>query len=1044
MAGKLSIWDQLKEVEVLGGIADGIGKAYTRLFGSRNERVIRENLGYIALINDLESHYESLSDEELENETERLRGVFKEKIEAAGGQKIIDDINKKRAEFRSDEALEACKSYRKIEDKVLDEIRPHAFAAMREATKRALRIRHYDVQMLGGTFLHQNRIAEMITGEGKTLVANLPCYLNAIPGLGVHVITVNDYLAKRDAEWNANLLKGLGVTVGVIQSHMDNEDRRDAYACDITYGTNSEFGFDYLRDNMKQELNRQVQGRFKRIEVKGEGDEGPTFKLERVNELNGVLGNLNYSIIDEVDSILIDEARTPLIISGGAMKQTDAYYTADAIAKRLRGVLKPTLEETAQKEEKEVTDIENRWDFVYSEKDRSVYFTETGIGKAEKMLGRGSLYDPQNHDWPHYIEQALTAQNLYKRDVQYLVEDGEVIIVDENTGRKMEGRTWSDGLHQAIEAKEGLKIKDETQTLATITLQNYFRLYAKLAGMTGTAMTEAAEFQKIYNLDAVAMPTNWPLRRKNHGDVIYRSLREKFRAVCAEVEAVNAMGRPILVGTVSVENSERISEMLTRRGIKHDVLNAKQHQREASIVEVAGQIGRVTIATNMAGRGTDIVLGKFTEQELLDHWIKHKAAPKDLKIGDNDFYEKLIGFQKKRMLSTNISLYDEWEHREAIIKFEADGKEYAGAPLCTNVSALGGLHIIGTERHESRRIDNQLRGRCGRQGDPGSSRFYLSLEDDLMRIFASDRVTWLLDKLGMEEGQEISHKMVTRAVEKAQKKVESHHFDMRKNLLEYDAVMDEQRKLVYGERQAVLESKDLTRILQRWFEITLDSAMGRWCNPQIERIYWDLPALCDWCKKKFDFRIFPKDIAENTAPEIGDKLWEEIKSAYTKRKEEIGVKEFTELERFLLLEKIDEKWKDHLHAMDQLRSSIGLHGYAQEDPKVKYKKGGYEYFEEMWENIADEISDLLFHVRLAKDQELEHKDHYNITSESTDANWDAEQRAERAEQTEKEAYAGSAGTEKKKPERRKEPKISRNAPCPCGSGKKYKKCCGKK
>jgi preprotein translocase subunit SecA len=1043
MADKLSLWDHLKEVEVLGGIANGIGKVYTRFFGSRNERVIRESLADIALINDFEAHYESLSDDELEGETVRLRAVLEERIEAGGGLKILENIGELTENFRSDEADEQRKAYRKIEDEALDEICPEAFAAMREATKRALRIRHYDVQMLGGRFLHQNRIAEMITGEGKTLVANLPCYLNAIPGLGVHVVTVNDYLAKRDAEWNANLLKGLGVTVGIIQSHMDNEDRRAAYGCHITYGTNSEFGFDNLRDNMKVELERQVQGRFIPVEIKDE-DGTVTTKLQRVNDRNAILGNLNYAIVDEVDSILIDEARTPLIISGGVMKQTDAYYTADSIAKRLRGVARPTLDETALKEEKEVTDIENRWDFVFSEKDRSVYFTETGIAKAEKMLGRGSLYDPQNHDWPHYIEQSLSAHNLYKRDVAYIVENGEVVIVDENTGRNMYGRTWSDGLHQAIEAKEGLKIKDETQTLATITLQNYFRLYAKLAGMTGTAMTEAAEFQKIYGLDAVAMPTNWPLRRSNYGDVIYKTLREKFRAVCAEVEAVNAMGRPILVGTVSVENSERISEMLSRRGIKHEVLNAKQHQREAAIVESAGQLGRVTIATNMAGRGTDIVLGKFTKQELLNHWIEKKAAPKDLKLGDPDFYEKLIAFQKKRMLSTNVSIYEEWEHRELLLKFEEDGESYAGFPICTQIKDLGGLHIIGTERHEARRIDNQLRGRCGRQGDPGSSRFYLSLEDDLMRIFASDRVTWLLDKLGMEEGQEISHNMVTRAVEKAQKKVESHHFDIRKNLLEYDAVMDEQRKLVYNERQAVLSAEDLTRIIYRWFEITLDAAIGRWCNPNISQFDWDVTSFCEWCKKKFDFRIFPKDLEEKPSQEISDMIWGKIKDAYSDRKKEIGEKEFTELERFLLLEKIDEKWKDHLHAMDQLRSSIGLHGYAQEDPKVKYKKNGYEYFEEMWENIADEISDLLFRVRLVENQELEHKDHWGETAESTDTNWDAEQRSERSEQVEKEAYAGSQSSEKKAPVRRKEPKVSRNAPCPCGSGKKHKKCCGKK
>ena len=1042
MSNGLSLWDQLKEVEVLGGLVDGISRAYTKVFGSRNERTIVQGLPMVEAVNDLEWHYETLTDDELLGEARRLRGVYDTRIAELGGKAVLEKIEAAVEAFESDTAEAQRKKYRELEAKVLEEIQPEAFAAIREATKRKMRIRHYDVQILGGALMNANRIAEMITGEGKTLVASLPSFLNAIPGLGVHVVTVNDYLAQRDRDWNAQFFEMVGISIGCIQSMMDNELRREAYACDITYGTNSEFGFDYLRDNMKVELERQVQGRFKRVK------DGDSTRLERVNPLNEVLGNLNYAIIDEVDSILIDEARTPLIISGDAMQHSDAYYEADAIARRLRGIAKPKLEEKVQDkggDEEFKIKVENQWDFVYSEKERSAYLTEEGIAKAEKLLGRGSIYDPQNHDWPHYFEQAIVAHNLYKKDVQYVVEGGEVIIVDENTGRKMEGRTWSDGLHQAIEAKEGLKIKQETQTLATITLQNLFRLYAKLAGMTGTAMTEAAEFMKIYKLDVVSMPTNWPLRRKKYGDVVYRTLREKLKAICAEVEAVHAMGRPILVGTVSVESSERLSEYLSRRGIEHDVLNAKQHEREASIVEVAGQLGRVTIATNMAGRGTDIVLGKFSKKELLEHWQARRAAPKDLELDDKDFYSKFNEHLKNKLLSTGVSLYDELQHRQFLHPVKVDGETIWSIPLVDNIADLGGLHIVGTERHESRRIDNQLRGRCGRQGDPGSSRFYLSLEDDLMRIFASDRVSWLLQKMGMEEGQEISHKMVTRAIEKAQKKVESYHFDMRKNLLEYDGVMDEQRKLVYGERQSVLSSKNLSPIVKRWLDTTLDTALGKYATPGVSSMEWDLAGLCEWAHKKFDFRVFPKDLEGKKSEEIGDVLWEKIKASYEARRKEIGEEAFTELERFLLLEKIDEKWKDHLHAMDQLRSTIGMHGYAQEDPKVKYKSRGYAYFQEMWENIANEISDLLFRVRLVEEQELEHKEHWNITNQSSTTDLiSGDDMAARADAADQAAYAGSQGEGKPMPERRAEPKVSRNAPCPCGSGKKFKKCCGKK
>ncbi len=1127
-------------------IANAIGKGVTAIFGSRNDRLVKDLLPIVEEINELEPKFEKLSDAALAETTEDLRKTLKQTLKDEGAVKILEDAFKLRLDARSQEAVELEKKYREIEQKCLDDILPEAFALVREAGKRTIGQRHYDVQLLGGIVLHQGKISEMITGEGKTLVSTLPAFLNSLPGHGVHVITVNDYLARRDRDWNAQLFNILGVSVGVIQADMGNTERKRAYACDITYGTNNEYGFDYLRDNMKVDGDSQVQRK------------------------------LNYAIIDEVDSILVDEARTPLIISGDAMESSDAYYVADQIARKLRGVEKNKLEEDAKKRGVEKEDIENEWDFWFSEKDHQVVMSERGIERVEKLLGKGSIYDAANHQWPHYIEQALRAHTLYKRDVEYVVEieDGRmgVIIVDEFTGRKMHGRQWSDGLHQAVEAKEGLKIKEETQTLATITLQNYFRLYKKLAGMTGTASTEASELWEIYTLDVVTMPTNRPLIRNNYQDVVYRTVREKYKAVCAEIEAVHALGRPILVGTVSIENSERISEMLQRRGIAHEVLNAKQHEREAQIVAEAGHLGRVTIATNMAGRGTDIILGNMTEQELLDHWKKAGAAPKEIELPASpdklpEFYEKLAQFWRTRKLSSGATLISddaehpgEWQWREVALNFEVGGKKYVGAKLAKRVQDLGGLHIVGTERHESRRIDNQLRGRCGRQGDPGSSRFYLSLEDDLMRIFASDRVSKLLGYLGMEEGQEISAPMVTRAIEKAQKKVETHHFDIRKNLLEYDGVMDEQRKLVYGERQRILdalaktndpgnqnlaESKKLSTkgasydntargLLQwkvskegdglwsvelsrpalatdpskdgdgnavspvafkpvaratglapnqifeaaplsdsglfvkwqlgngpqdgatgtidlgwavlhsavlRWIDVTLDKAVQQFMSDDIRESDHDPGALSEWVRKKFGFRILPRELTGMKEQECYDFLFAKIASAYKEREKAIGVEDLARLEQFLLLQEIDQKWKDHLHGMDQLRSGINYRGYAQQDPKVAYKKEGYELFQEMWENIGDEVSDLLFRIQPIKEEKVEE---LNVPVMKPTEFISGAQAA--ARETEKVAYAAStqgpdAGPAK--PIQREEPKVGRNQPCPCGSGKKYKNCHGK-
>jgi len=853
---------------------------------SRNERILRELQPIVEQINALEPKMMRLKDSELAAKTDE----FKDRL--AHGE-------------------------------TLDDLLPEAFAVVREVSRRILitpnpdspypTMRHFDVQLIGGIVLHQGKIAEMATGEGKTLVATLPAYLNALTGKGVHIVTVNDYLARRDRDWMGPVYEFLGMKAGALQDGQSIEEKKEAYNCDITYGTDHEFGFDYLRDNMRISVEEQVQR------------------------------SRYYAIVDEVDSVLIDEARTPLIISGPAEESTNKYYIADKIARRLKkGV-----------------------HFEIKEKENAAHLTEEGIERVEKELGVGSIYAGRNVDWPHYIEQALRARHLYKRDRDYIVKGGEVVIVDEFTGRLMPGRVWSDGLHQAICAKEHLKIKEENQTLATITYQNFFRLYEKLAGMTGTAATEAAEFQKIYGLEVVVIPTNKKLIRHSYPDVVYRTEREKFDAIEEEIVRIHKTGRPILVGTVSIEKSEMLSERLKRRGIKHEVLNAKHHEREAQIIAKAGQRGAVTIATNMAGRGTDIVLGE-------------------------------------------------------------------------GVAELGGLHIIGTERHEARRIDNQLRGRAGRQGDPGSSQFFLSLEDDLMRIFASERVSAILKKFGMEEGMAIEHPMVTRSIERAQKRVEERNFEIRKTLLEYDEVMNEQRKIIYNQRQEILEGKNLKQmVLDMLTEVTqdaIDMFIGDRSNPD----EWDLQGLVSWVRRKAGIELTPDSLKEKTPEEIEEELIKLLHRAYDEREREVGEEQMRRIERFLLLERIDSKWKDHLYAMDHLKAGIGLRGYGQVDPKIEYKREGYAMFDEMVRSIKQDVTDLIFKVRVEKeDEELLGA----IWRESSAVHDSSSAYTAQREQAIAASQGGGEGVSR--PIVVTAQRVGRNDPCPCGSGKKFKKCCGR-
>lgn len=812
--------------------------------------------------------------------------------------KKVEQINRLEPEISqlSDEALRnKTQEFRErlSRGETLDDLLPEAFAVVREASRRVLDMRHFDVQLMGGIVLHQGRIAEMKTGEGKTLVATLPAYLNALTGKGVHIVTVNDYLARRDSEWMGQIYRFLGLEVGLIVHGLSFEERKQAYAADITYGTNNEFGFDYLRDNMALTPEQMVQR------------------------------ELHYAIVDEVDSILIDEARTPLIISGQADKPTQTYYTVAKIIPRL----KP--------EE----------DYTVDEKARVVTLTEQGIARVEQMLGVENLYDDVNTELSHHVNNALKAHVLMKRDRDYVVKDGEVIIVDEFTGRLMYGRRYSEGLHQAIEAKEGVKIERESQTLATITFQNYFRMYEKLAGMTGTAATEEQEFIKIYGMDVVEIPTNKPMIRIDHPDVIYRTEAGKFAAVIKEIEECYRIGRPVLVGTVSIEKSEMLSEALKKKGIPHQVLNAKYHEQEAEIVARAGQKGQVTIATNMAGRGTDIVLGE-------------------------------------------------------------------------GVVELGGLHIIGTERHESRRIDNQLRGRAGRQGDPGSSRFYISLEDDLMRLFGSDNIAGMMDKLGMDDDTPIDHPLISKSIESAQKKVEARNFEIRKHVLQYDDVMNQQREVIYAQRRKVLEGENLKESVLDMVDTVIDRTIDRFAAESEFPEEWDLASLLQYAEQTFlpGHTLTPEDLAKMEKEEIREMFHAKARELYEAREEEIGAEHMRQLERMIILRVVDTKWMDHIDAMDQLRQGIGLRAYGQRDPLVEYRYEGYEMFNAMVEDIQEDVTRLIFRVRVVE----ERTGPKNLVENK---------------------YAEEEGP--KQPVRKKQT-AGRNDPCPCGSGKKYKKCCGRK
>ncbi len=786
---------------------------------------------------------------------------------------------------------------------------PEAFAVVREVSRRTLGMRPFDVQIMGAIVLHQGRIAEMKTGEGKTLAATLPAYLNALTGEGVHIITVNDYLARRDSEWMGEIYQYLGLKTGLIVHGLNSSQRQEAYAADITYGTNNEFGFDYLRDNMA------------------------------VRSENLVQRTLSYAIVDEVDSILIDEARTPLIISGQVAKSTELYKTFAAFVPRLK------LEQ----------------DYTVDEKERNVILTESGVVKAEKFLGLENLYDDTNMEYSHHLNQALKAQVLMKRDRDYVVKDGEIVIVDEFTGRLMFGRRYSDGLHQAIEAKEGVKVARESQTLASITFQNYFRMYSKLAGMTGTAATEEEEFMKIYNLDVVVIPTNEPMIRQELPDVVYKTERAKFKAVVEEIVTRHSQGQPLLVGTISIEKSEELSSLLTRRGIKHNVLNAKQHEREAEIIKDAGQRGGVTIATNMAGRGTDIVLGE-------------------------------------------------------------------------GVTSLGGLHIIGTERHESRRIDNQLRGRSGRQGDPGSAQFYVSLEDDLMRIFGGESIANIMEKLGVDEDQPIDHPLISKAIENAQKKVEARNFDIRKYVLEYDDVINQQREVIYKQRRRVLEGESLKETVKDMIREVVFTSLDNYCDEKVYAEEWDLKGLLETAENFFlpAGSLTEKDLAEKDREEIAEIFLERALDRYAAREKELGEENLRELERVILLRLVDTKWMDHIDIMDNLRHGIGLRAYGQRNPLMEYKKEAYDLFQGMIASIREEMVKLIYRVQIVS--RLEHR---AVVGEAT-----ASLASSGQVMTDDERGA-LAGGEPPKVQPRRVVKIGRNEPCPCGSGKKYKKCCYK-
>jgi preprotein translocase subunit SecA len=877
-----------------------------KMFGTTNERELKRIVPIVESVNSLEPSMEALDEAALKGKTDEFRQRLKQ-------------------------------------GETLDDLLPEAFAVVRETSKRLLGMRHFDVQIVGGVILHQGKIAEMKTGEGKTLVATLPVYLNALTGAGVHVVTVNDYLAGRDSQWMGTIYKYLGLEVGVIQHAMGDDERKKAYEADVTYGTNNEFGFDYLRDNMKFSLEDYVQK------------------------------DLAFAMVDEVDSILVDEARTPLIISGPAEDSTDKYYDINKIIPRLKEDLHYTKDEKA----------------------RSAVLTEEGVELVEKLLGVENLYDPATIETNHHVQQGLKAHALFRRDVDYVVKDNQVLIVDEFTGRLMPGRRYSDGLHQALEAKEGVKIESENQTLASITFQNFFRMYGKLSGMTGTADTEAAEFKNIYNLDVAVIPTNQPMIRNDNPDLIYRTVKEKYNAVVEEIADCQHRGQPVLVGTASIESSELLSRMMKREGLSHHVLNAKHHEREADIVAQAGRAGAVTVATNMAGRGTDIVLGGNPE-----FLARHK-----IKDTDSEEYEKVL----KEMHS-----------------------------LCeqerTKVLEAGGLHILGTERHESRRIDNQLRGRSGRQGDPGSSRFFLSLEDDLMRIFGSERISGLMERLGMTDGQEIENKLVSKAIENAQKRVEGHNFDIRKHILEYDDVMNMQRESVYGQRREILGTENLSEWIDDLVQETIEEMVQSHVDPRTHFENWDLDGLADRFFALFGIKPTMSSF-EADVDSFEEGLLTLTRETYAAREAEFGPGTMRILEKNFFLQVLDGQWKDHLYGMDQLREGIGLRGYGQKDPLSEYKMEGFGMFEAMMDRVREDTIRILYLIQMAEEENIPQRQqqHFSMTRGPMEDAFSPGQpkapgpgQAQPVQQTVK----------------RDGRKVGRNEPCPCGSGKKYKKCCG--
>jgi preprotein translocase subunit SecA len=1009
-----------------------------KVFGTKNEREVKRLQPRVLAINALEPEMQKLSDDELRAKTAVFRARIQERLGAIADAPIAE-TDTQNADGLSGDAENTDGEYsdrqKVVEEQrskelkvVLDEMLEEAFAVCREASKRVLNMRHFDVQLIGGMVLHQGTIAEMKTGEGKTLVATLPVYLNALSGRGVHVVTVNDYLAKRDSEWMGKLYSFLGLTVGVIVHDLDDAERRAAYAADVTYGTNNEFGFDYLRDNMKFDLNDCVQ---------------------RMH---------NFAIVDEVDSILIDEARTPLIISGASEESTDKYYKVNRIIPKLE---KGEEIDTAPGEPKIMTG-----DYVVDEKHRNVTVSDDGWEKVEKLLGIGNIADPENWALKHHVETAVKAHALYKRDVEYVVKDGEVLIVDEFTGRLMPGRRWSDGLHQAIEAKENVKIERENQTLATITFQNYFRMYKKLAGMTGTAETEAPEFDKIYRLEVIVIPTNRVLLRKENPDIVYRTEKEKYFAAADEIQKLHDSGQPVLVGTTSIEKSERLSELLKKKGLKdHVVLNAKYHEREAEIVAQAGRKGRVTIATNMAGRGTDILLGGNPEfmakQECVKKGIAQpiRAAQGKIEVEIDDANRTVWYYAGNEYAVPT----DQWNEIFARYKADTDREH-------REVIEAGGLHIFGTERHEARRIDNQLRGRAGRQGDPGSSRFYLSLEDDLMRIFAKEWVSNLLQRLGMEEGIPIESRMITRRIEAAQKAVEGQNFESRKHLLEYDDVMNKQRTAVYGLRRRLLEGldqKDL--IVEDSVSGILGDILEKHCPPKEHVANWDLKALKDAIFTRFGVDIYAEGLKpeEMNRQELGDAIFNKLKERYDAKEALIGAQAMRYHERMIMLSVIDAQWKDHLLSMDHLKEGIGLRGYGQHDPLVEYKRESFDMFEEMMQRFQEETVRYLYLMQI-----MERPPDPGPGGMGTDLSAqgstpqapslitggrgngrparqiatsvdDIEEAFQRKKKKELEqARMAGAGDMQVTQVVRAGDKVGRNDPCPCGSGKKYKKCCG--